>query len=94
MPKVREDKTREERIIMEIIVDAHGPEERSMGWYYYLTDNLNFPFKGRCIKPLPDVYDGWIQDTVALSGTGRLSAEVQGWTDALTPAQKNPVPSP
>lgn len=49
---------------------------------------------GQGIKPLPNVYDGWIQDTVALSGTGQLSAEVQAWIDALTPAQKNPSPSP
>lgn len=47
---------------------------------------------GQGVKPLPNVYDGWIQDTVALSGTGRLSAEVQGWIDALTPSQKDPDP--
>ncbi|MBI4332967.1 MAG: hypothetical protein HY673_17000 [Chloroflexi bacterium] len=45
---------------------------------------------GQGIKPLPTMYDGWIQDTVALSGTGQLSAEVQGWIDALTSSQKNP----
>lgn len=47
---------------------------------------------GQGIKPLPNLYPGWIQDTVALSGTGKLSAEVQSWIDALTPAQKNPTP--
>lgn len=47
---------------------------------------------GQGIKPLPNMYPGWIQDTVALSGTGQLSAEVQGWIDALTPSQKNPTP--
>ena len=45
---------------------------------------------GQGLKPLPNMYDGWIQDTVALSGTGQLSAEVQGWIDALTTSQKNP----
>jgi len=49
MPKVENDKVREERITMEIIVDAYGPEEQAMGWYYYLADNLNFPFKARCV---------------------------------------------
>ncbi|MBI2851463.1 MAG: hypothetical protein HYX80_10590 [Chloroflexi bacterium] len=49
---------------------------------------------GQGIKPIPNMYDGWIQDTVALSGTGQLSAEVEGWIDALTAAQKNPTPSP
>ncbi len=47
---------------------------------------------GQGLKPLPNVYDGWIQDTVVLSGTGKLSAEVQGWIDALTLHQRNPAP--
>ena len=45
---------------------------------------------GQGLKPLPNVYRGWIEDTVALSGTGRLSAEVEGWISALTPAQRHP----
>ena len=35
-------------------------------------------------------HDGWIQPTVALLGTGRLSPEVEGWIRLLTPAQKDP----
>ena len=50
MREPKEDKAREERIAMEVIVDAYGPEEQAMGWYYYLENNLGFPFKGRCIK--------------------------------------------
>jgi hypothetical protein len=50
MSKISEDKTREERIAMEIIVDAYGPEEQAMGWYCYLDEYLHFPFRGRCIK--------------------------------------------
>ena len=34
---------------MEIIVDAYGPEEQSMGWYYYLEDKLRFPFTAICV---------------------------------------------
>ena len=45
---------------------------------------------GQGLKPLPTVYDGWIQDTVALSGTGRLSAEVERWIAELTEEQRNP----
>lgn len=45
---------------------------------------------GQGLKPLPTVYDGWIQDTVALSGTGRLSAEVEGWIATLTQDQRHP----
>jgi hypothetical protein len=49
MTRPPKDDEREERISMEIIVDAYDPEEQAMGWYYYLDDNLQFPFKARCI---------------------------------------------
>jgi hypothetical protein len=44
----RQNKDREERIEMEIIVDAYGPEEQAMGWYYYLEGQLRFPFTAIC----------------------------------------------
>jgi hypothetical protein len=43
------DEEREERIQMEIIVDAYGPEEQALGWYTYLSDTLHFPFSARCV---------------------------------------------
>ena len=48
MPKIERDENREERIHMDIVVDAYGPEERSMSWYYYLDDKLQFPFTAKC----------------------------------------------
>jgi hypothetical protein len=36
MAKARRNDDRENRICEEIIVDAYGPEEQAMGWYYYL----------------------------------------------------------
>jgi hypothetical protein len=42
------DDIREERIIMEAIVDAYDSVERAMGWYYYLDGKVKFPFKARC----------------------------------------------
>ena len=42
------DPLREERIIMQIVVDAYGPDERAMGWYCHLESNLTFPFAARC----------------------------------------------
>ena len=45
---------------------------------------------GQGIKPLPLTHDGWIQKTVSMVGTGRLSAEVEGWIGLLTNDQKNP----
>jgi hypothetical protein len=49
MSQPPEDKEREERIAMEIVVDAYGPEEQAMGWYYYLENKLGFRFLARCI---------------------------------------------
>jgi len=43
-----EDKEREDRIIMEIVVDAYDEQERAMGWYYYLDDKIAFPFTAIC----------------------------------------------
>ena len=44
------DPKRDERIHDEIIVDANGPEEQAMGWYYYLQDTIQFPFTAHCIE--------------------------------------------
>ena len=50
MSTSKEDKARDERIMMEIIVGAYDEDERAMGWYYYLEEKLQFPFKARCIS--------------------------------------------
>jgi len=49
MKKPRKDPIREDRIHNEAIVDAYGAEERAMGWYYYLENQLHFPFQARSI---------------------------------------------
>jgi hypothetical protein len=49
MTRPDKDEKREERIHMEIIVDAYGPEEQAISWYTYLSDTLQFPFSARCI---------------------------------------------
>ena len=43
------DEVREDRIIMEVVVDAYDEMERAMGWYYYLEDRLDFPFTANWI---------------------------------------------
>jgi hypothetical protein len=48
MKRPSRDQEREQRITMEIIVDAYGPEEQAMGWYYSLEDQLHFPFVATC----------------------------------------------
>ena len=49
MAKRTQDEEREERIAMEIIVDAYTPEEQAMGWHVYLDENLETPFRARFI---------------------------------------------
>ncbi|MGD9100970.1 MAG: calcium-binding protein [Anaerolineae bacterium] len=50
MAQVDKDEAREYRIAMEAIADAHDSEEQAMGWYYYLEEEIQFPFKAHCIK--------------------------------------------
>ena len=49
MKRPKRDPAREDRIHNEAIVDAYGPEEQALGWYYYLDNRLRFPFQARCI---------------------------------------------
>jgi len=44
------DEEREERIEMEIIVDAYTRDEQAMGWHIYLEETMDFPFDARCIE--------------------------------------------
>jgi hypothetical protein len=48
MKKAKRDPIREDRIPNEAIVDAYGPEEQALGWYYYLENRIHFPFQARC----------------------------------------------
>lgn len=47
------DDARERRIIDEIVVDANDETERALGWYYYLEEQLRFPFHARCTRSHP-----------------------------------------
>jgi hypothetical protein len=49
MPRPPRDEDREQRITMEIIVDAYSADEQAMGWYVYLEEHLQFPFLAKCI---------------------------------------------
>lgn len=48
MKKPKRDPIREERIHNEAIVDAYGPDEQVLGWYYYLENKIRFPFRAEC----------------------------------------------
>ena len=49
MSKEVKNTEREERIYMDIVVDAYDPEERAVSWCHYLDDVMTFPFKAECI---------------------------------------------
>jgi len=51
MAKTMRNKQRKQRIQEEIVVDAYGAEEKAMGWYYYLEEQLRFPFRAKCVAP-------------------------------------------
>jgi len=53
MARAQRNHDRETRIHQEIIVDAYGPEEQAMSWYYYLEDKLQFPFHAQCVASVP-----------------------------------------
>jgi hypothetical protein len=50
MSRPRKDAKRETRIGQEIVVDAYDEWERAMGWFYYLEQTLQFPFRAECAK--------------------------------------------
>jgi hypothetical protein len=50
MKRPKKNPVREDRIQNEAIVDAYGPEEQALGWYYYLENKIRFPFQAQCIR--------------------------------------------
>jgi Calcium binding len=76
------DNAREERIVMEAIVDAYGSEERAMGWYYYYLDNkLKFPFMARCrsVRPISMLKAGEQVEVVGMAPEDECESEMFVW---------------
>ncbi len=69
MGRVKEDKEREKRIDMEIVVDAYSEEERAMGWYYYLENRMRFPFRAQGIleRQISPVKKGEVVEVVGMA---------------------------
>lgn len=61
------DEERDERIEMEIIVDAYTQDEQAMGWRIYLEETMDFPFEAQCIdeREVSPLRDG---ETVTVVG--------------------------
>jgi hypothetical protein len=47
---IKTNKAIEKRIHDDIIVDAYDDIEVAMGWYYYMEEKLQFPFKAKCVE--------------------------------------------
>jgi Calcium binding len=90
MAKPKRDPVREERIHEEIIVDAYGPEEQAMGWYYYLEDKIHFPFQAKFIasKVTSPLRKGESVEVSALAPEDTCSSDmlVQIWWQGRTMA--------
>jgi hypothetical protein len=78
MKKPKKDPVREERIENEAIADANGPEEQVMGWYYYLDDNIRFPFQAKCIvaKVVSPLRKGEIVEVQRMAPEDACAAEM------------------
>lgn len=78
MGKLERDAVIEERISMEILVDAYGAEEQAMGWYYYLQDNMQFPFTAVCIskRRSSPVQEGATVEVVGMAPEDECSREM------------------
>jgi hypothetical protein len=72
------EEDREERMMMEIVVDAYGFEEQALGWYYYLEDTLTFPFVARCRsrRPISPLRDGDEIDVVGMAPEDQCMREM------------------
>lgn len=70
MKKPKKDPIREDRIHNDAIVDAYGPEEQALGWYYYLENKLRFPFPAKCIaaKVVSPLRKGEAVDVIGMAG--------------------------
>jgi hypothetical protein len=78
MKRPPRDEEREQRITMEIVVDAYTPEEQAMGWYYSVEDRLHFPFVARCIaeRSISPLRVGDKVDVVAMAPEGECQHEM------------------
>lgn len=78
MAELARDNEIEERITMEIIVDAYGPEEQARGWYYYLQDSMQFPFSAVCVskRRISPLKLGACVEVVGMAPTGECEREM------------------
>ncbi|MEM7126384.1 MAG: calcium-binding protein [Chloroflexota bacterium] len=50
MEQIKRNEEIEDRIAFDVVVDAKDADEVAMGWYYYVGENAQFPFRAQCIE--------------------------------------------
>lgn len=72
------DREREDRITMEVVVDAYDAAERAMGWFAYLERELQFPFTARCTerRAISPLLVGDEVDVVSIAPAAECSHEI------------------
>ena len=70
------DEERDERLKMEIMVDAYTRDEQAMGWKIYLEETMDFPFQARCIeeREVSPLAEG---ETVSVVGVPRMEPSLR-----------------
>ena len=78
MKRPKKDPIREDRIQNEAIVDAYGPEEQALGWYYYLENKPRFPFRAKCMaaKVVSPLRKGEIVEVLRMAPEDACSADM------------------
>lgn len=36
-----------------IVADCHDSDERAMAWFYYVAEEISYPFQAKCISEIP-----------------------------------------
>jgi hypothetical protein len=72
------DADREERIQMQVVVDAYDASERAMGWFAYLENELEFPFTARCThrRPISPLLAGDEVDVLSMAPAEECGHEI------------------
>ena len=73
-----QDAERDERIMMEIVVDCYDEDEQMIGWYYYLDDTLLFPFTAICInkRSISPIHQGGKFEVVGMASADECDREM------------------
>jgi hypothetical protein len=81
--RAERDEYREDRIVMRAVVDAYGSEERAIGWYYYLENELSFPFRARCLrrKATSPLKEDELYEVVGMADVGDCDHDMYVMTD-------------